>query len=214
MPNQPADLPASFFRREDESDDALFYSVPRLVTHIDDATITELTRYYRESLPPGQRILDLMSSWISHLPGDVDYGHVTGLGMNAQELAANPRLDEARVQDLNRDPLLPFADAAFDAVLIAVSVQYLVRPFEVFAEIGRVLAPGGGCIVAMSHRLFPSKAIYAFQVLPADERCRVVAAYMSQGGMDDVTIIDRSPPGADPLWIVHGRRSSEVGAIT
>jgi SAM-dependent methyltransferase len=202
-------LPSSFFRRQDESDDALFYAAPRLVTHIDDATIAALTAYYRECLEPADRILDLMSSWISHLPEDVRYRQVVGLGMNDAELAANPRLDEARVQNLNMDPALPFADSAFDAVLIAVSVQYLIRPFEVFAEIGRVLAPGGQCVVAMSHRLFPTKAIYAFQVLSADERCRVVSAYLEQGaGMDDVAVIDRSPAGADPLWIVHGRAAS------
>ncbi len=211
MPDQPPGLPESFFRRQDESDDALFYAAPRLVTHIDDATIDALTRYYRETLAPGQRILDLMSSWISHLPEDVAYGHVAGLGMNAEELRANPRLDDARVQDLNRRPTLPFGDAAFDAVLIAVSVQYLTRPFEVFAEIGRVLAPGGLCIVSMSHRLFPTKAIYAFHVLSARERCEVVSAYLSQGaGIDDIAVVDRSPPAADPLWIVQGRRSGSA----
>lgn len=209
MANRAPDLPASFFRRQDESDDALFYSTPRLVTHIDDATIGALTHYYRETLAPGQRILDLMSSWVSHLPDDVEYGHVAGLGMNAEELTANPRLNEARVHDLNRNPELPFADAAFEAVLIAVSVQYLIRPFEVFAEIGRVLAPGGQCIVAMSHRLFPTKAIHAFQALSADERCRVVAAYLDRGaGMEDIAVIDRSPPNADPLWIVCGSHGS------
>lgn len=197
--------PAAFFRRQDESDDALFYAVPRLVTHIDDATIAALTQYYLETLDPRDRVLDLMSSWISHLPEEVAYRHVTGLGMNAEELAANPRLDRALVHDLNREPLFPFDDDSFEAVLIAVSVQYLVRPFEVFAEIGRVLAPGGRCIVAMSHRLFPTKAIYAFHVLSRDERCGVVEAYLRRGaGIDDVLIADRSPAGADPLWIVCG----------
>jgi SAM-dependent methyltransferase len=127
--------------------------------------------------------------------------------MNAAELTANPRLDHALVQDLNRQPALSFADASFEAVLIAVSVQYLVRPFEVFAEIGRVLAPGGRCVAAMSHRLFPTKAIYAFQVLSGDERCRLVAAYLSQGaGITQVESLDRSPPRGDPLWIVTGTK--------
>jgi SAM-dependent methyltransferase len=205
---EPPALPPDFFRRQDESDDAEFYAVPRFARHIDDATIAALTGYYREVLHPNHRILDLMSSWISHLPEDVRFANVTGLGMNAAELAANTRLDDALVQDLNRRPVLPFPDASFDAVLIAVSVQYLTRPFDVFAEIGRVLAPGGLCAVAMSHRLFPTKAIQAFHVLSGEERCRVVAAYLGRGaGIEDVEAIDRSPPGSDPLWIVAGRRS-------
>jgi SAM-dependent methyltransferase len=200
-------LPERLFERQDDSDDAEFYAHPRFTTHIDDATIDALTAYYREALAPADRVLDLMSSWISHLPEEVAYRHVTGLGMNDAELVANPRLDRHLVQDLNANPALPFGDAEFDAVLIAVSVQYLIRPLEVFAEIARVLAPGGRCIVAMSHRLFPTKAIHAFQVLPANERCRLVAAYLgSSGAFRDIETLDRSPPRADPLWIVTGLR--------
>ncbi|MEQ8858883.1 MAG: methyltransferase domain-containing protein [Pseudomonadales bacterium] len=201
----PPELPAAFFARQDESDDAEFYREPRFVTHIDDVTIAALTQYYREHLAPEHRVLDLMSSWISHLPEEVRYRSVTGHGMNAEELAANPRLDDYQVQNLNQNPTLPFSDGAFDAVLIAVSVQYLTRPFEVFAEIGRVLAPDGQCIVAMSHRLFPTKAVYAFHVLSGEERCRVVAAYLDAAGVfETIRSVDRSPPQGDPLWIVHG----------
>jgi SAM-dependent methyltransferase len=211
MANGSSNLPPEFFRRQDESDDGAFYAVPRLVTHIDDVTIEALTRYYREILEPPHRILDLMSSWVSHLPEDIAYRRIAGLGMNAEELAANPRLDEAVVQDLNGKPTLPFDDAAFDAVLIAVSVQYLTRPFEVFAEVGRVLSPGGVCVVAMSHRLFPTKAIYAFRALSPDDRCRVVESYLRLGaGMEAVEFVDRSPASGDPLWIVVGRRSAQA----
>ncbi len=207
-------LPPEFFRRQDESDDGAFYALPRLVTHIDDVTIAALTGYYRETLEPRHRVLDLMSSWVSHLPDDINYRHVAGLGMNHEELAANPRLDEAVVQDLNQNPILPFADAAFDAVLIAVSVQYLIRPFEVFAEIGRVLAPGGTCVVAMSHRLFPTKAIYAFRALSPADRCRVVESYLRLGaGMQDIRSIDRSPDSGDPLWIVVGGATGPAGRV-
>jgi len=199
-------LPAKFFEREDESPDDAFYKAPRFTTHIDNETIGTLTAFYGEVLAPSDRVLDLMSSWVSHLPHRVRYRHVAGHGMNHAELARNPRLDEYRVANLNEEPALPWQDDSFDAVLIAVSIQYLVRPFEVFAEIGRVLAPGGQCIVAMSHRLFPTKAIYAFKVLPPADRCRLVASYMSLGGdLVDIESIDRSPPNADPLWIVRGQ---------
>jgi SAM-dependent methyltransferase len=201
-------LPEALLARVDPSDDALFYSAPRLVVHIDLPTIAALTDFYRERLPPGAELLDLMSSWVSHLPEDVSYARVAGLGMNARELAANPRLDEWRVHDLNRDPDLPWPDASFDAVLNAVSVQYLVRPLEVFASVARVLRPGGLSLVAMSHRCFPTKAIRAFHYLDGPGRLELVGRYHeATGRFDPPERIDRSPRGADPLWIVCARRN-------
>lgn len=201
-------LPEGFFVREDESDDSAFYELPRFTTHIDDATIAALTGFYRETLKPSWRILDLMSSWISHLPNEIRYRHVSGHGMNEKELARNERLDDYWVQDLNQNPRLPCPDAAYDAVLIAVSIQYLTRPFEVFEEIGRVLHKEGICIVAMSHRLFPEKAIQAFKILPPVERTHMVASYMEKAGcFGNIEQIDRSPRNADPLWLVTGKRN-------
>ena len=202
------ELPEYLFARQDESNDEDFYSIPRFVTHIDDATIDALTQYYREILKPEHKVLDLMSSWISHLPVDESYRHVAGLGMNQEELDRNPRLDGRQVQNLNSDPTMPFASESFDAVLIAVSVQYLTQPLQVFGEIARVLRPEGHCIVGMSHRLFPTKAIYAFHSMSAADRVSLVSHYMQQTGViTEVEFLDRSPPSADPLWIVHGRKS-------
>ena len=210
-PDDDAAFPEAFFQRQDESDDALFYSQPRFVTHIDDVTIAALTAFYGECLQPEDRVLDLMSSWVSHLPESVAYRHVAGVGMNAEELRANPRLDRWLVQDLNHNPVLPFDDAEFDAVLIAVSIQYLVRPLDVFAQIARVLAPGGRCVVAMSHRLFPTKAIRAFHVLSRDQRFQVVSEYMRRGGgIDVIETLDRSPLHGDPLWIVTGTKGPDA----
>jgi SAM-dependent methyltransferase len=209
MGNEP--LPPALLARQDVSDDALFYALPRFVVHIDVPTIAALTSYYREVLPVGSRILDLMSSWVSHLPDDVAYARVAGLGMNADELRANPRLDEWRVHDLNREPELPWPDRSFDAVLNAVSVQYLARPVEVFASVARVLVPGGLSVVAMSHRCFPTKAIRAFHFLDAAARMELVSRYHElAGGFEPAQRIDRSPPGADPLWIVCARRAMKV----
>ena len=202
-------LPPHATERIDESPDADFYRVARLVVHIDEATIAALTAFYGEILSPGADVLDLMSSWVSHLPASPDLGRVAGLGMNAEELAANPRLTEHAVQDLNRTPVLPYDDASFDFVLNAVSVQYLARPHEVFAEVGRVLRPGGRSVVAMSHRCFPTKAIRAFHVPGATERFRLVEAYHAEcGRFEDIESIDRSPDDADPLWIVTATRGA------
>ena len=205
-------FPAGFFDRVDASADAEFYAPPRLVTHIDDETIEALTGLYRELIPKGARLLDLMSSWVSHLP-DVPYARVAGLGMNAEELARNPRLDEWVVHDLNAEPELPYPDASFDAVLNAVSIQYLVRPVEVFESVRRVLRPEGLSIVATSHRLFPTKAIRGWQILSPPDRVRLVTSYFARaGGYEPARFLDRSPASGDPLWIICATRAPTARA--
>jgi len=207
MSTEP-ELPRSFFDREDESDDSRFYSMPRFVVHIDPETIAALTRVYRELLPLRGAILDLMTSWVSHLPEEGEFARVAGLGMNAMELAKNPRLTDYVVQDLNRQPELPYDTDSFDAIVNAVSVQYLTHPVEVFRSCARVLRPGGLHIVALSHRCFPTKAIRAWHVLPPRQRPEVVRTYFGNaGGYDKPTMLDRSPEGADPLWVVMARRT-------
>lgn len=202
----PLEFPTGFFDRQDESDDARFYAQPRLVVHIDAATILALTQAYRELLPHGD-VLDLMSSWVSHLPEEVAFGRVAGLGMNAMELARNTRLSDHVVHDLNRVPELPYADASFDAVVNAVSIQYLTRPVEVFRSVARVLRPGGLHVVATSHRCFPTKAVRAWHGLPPRERSEVLKRYFANAeGYDEPELWDRSPAAADPLWLVWARR--------
>jgi SAM-dependent methyltransferase len=205
----PADpFPPDFFRRMDESPDAEFYGEPRFVTHIDDATIAALTQVYREMIPSGSTVLDLMSSWVSHLPPDVQYGRVAGLGMNRQELERNPQLTDFVVHDLNVTPELPFPDGAFDAVVNAVSIQYLTRPVAVIASVRRVLKPGGLHIIATSHRLFPTKAVAVWQSTEPDERLRLIGAYFQFArGWGEPCILDRSPANADPLWVAYATRS-------
>jgi hypothetical protein len=198
-------FPPGFFDRADESADDQFYREARLVTHIDDATIDAIREAYAELLPSGAAVLDLMSSWISHLPPSA-YERVSGLGMNEHELVANPQLDDHVVHDLNREPELPYTDRSFDAVLNAVSIQYLTRPVDVYASVRRVLRPGGLAIVATSHRIFPTKAIRGWQQLQPVDRPRLVAHYLQEaGGYEAAEILDRSPAGADPLWLVCAR---------
>ena len=197
-------LPENFFERIDTSPDDEFYREPRFVQHIDEATIEALTGWYREFLFEGADVLDLMSSWVSHYPSEVTLGRVAGLGMNAAELDANPRLTERCVHDLNQEPELPFDAAAFDRATIAVSVQYLVRPVETMRAVTRVLRPGGRLGIAVSHRMFPTKAVRAFHQLPPEERVRLVGAYLVLGGFRNVAFVDRSPPEGDPLWILTG----------
>ena len=197
-------LRQELFKRMDESPDALFYEVPRLVTHIDDAAIAAVTQLYRDYFPVGGAILDLMSSWVSHLPEEVTYRRVVGLGMNAAELAANSRLHTRVVQDLNEDPHLPFADGEFDAGGICVSVDYLIHPVEVLRECGRVIIPGGPLVITFSNRCFPTKAIAAWQMLDDEGHQRLVEQFFeAAGNWTQITPLDRSPGlGHDPLYAV------------
>ncbi|KAL7140661.1 hypothetical protein ABFS83_08G003500 [Erythranthe nasuta] len=157
--------------------DREFYAYPRLVTHVDNKFISKLTDLYREILRPEMEILDLMSSWVSHLPQEVNYNKVVGHGLNAEELSRNPRLDYFFVKDLNIDQQLQMQNDTFDAVLCTVSVQYLQQPEKVFAEIFRVLRPGGVLVVSFSNRLFYEKAISAWRDGTAYSRVQLVVEY-------------------------------------
>ena len=200
-----------FFDRVDASEDELFYAVPRLVAHIDDQARTSLAAHYAEVLTPGTAILDLMSSFVSHLPAEVAFAAVTGLGMNAVELDANPQLTERVVHNLNREPRLPFADAAFDACLIAVSIQYLTQPGAVLADVGRVLKPAAPCIVSFSNRMFPTKAVAVWRAIGDRDHAGLIAAYFDAAGgfAEPAFAALQSPTGmSDPLYVVTARRKA------
>jgi hypothetical protein len=203
MEQLPA-LPEWAFDKADTSPDSDFYVFPRFVTHIDDDAIAAVTAAYRATFPSDGSILDLMGSWVSHLPKDVNYTSVIGHGMNAEELAANPRLTRWFVQDLNADPVLPLDDASFDGATLCVSVQYLQRPVEVFQQVARVLRPGAPFVVSFSNRCFPTKAVAIWQALPGPEQQRLVAAYMAASGFVDITSRTSTPATGDPLWVVVG----------
>ncbi|MDN3568650.1 class I SAM-dependent methyltransferase [Paeniroseomonas aquatica] len=203
------DLPPRAFAKADPSPDAAFYAEPRFVTHIDDGAIAAVTGLYRALFPAGGTVLDLMSSWVSHLPEEVAYGTVIGHGMNAAELAANPRLDRWFVQDLNQEPGLPLADASVDAAGLCVSVQYLQRPVEVLREVARVLRPGGTVAITFSNRCFPTKAVAIWQGLGGPDQCALVSHYLRRAGFAAVEARELASPqrwGGDPLWAVTGRR--------
>ena len=204
MSNDPV-LPAGAFDKPDQGDDLAFYASARLVTHIDEGAVTALTRFYRSELPAEARVLDLMSSWVSHLPDDRYYAEVVGHGMNADELAANPRLDRWFVQDLNTDPLLPLANGAFDAALCCVGIQYLQRPFEVFAEVKRALAAGAPFIVTYANRCFPTKAVAIWRSLDMPGQASLIGLYLERAGFKDIDVRVLSDGSrGDPLIAVVG----------
>ncbi|MBL8492147.1 MAG: methyltransferase domain-containing protein [Rhodocyclaceae bacterium] len=206
--------------RADEADDALFYAKARMVDHFDLAARGELRELHGKLLVPGMRVLDLMAGWNSHLP-DIDLA-VTGLGMNAEELTANPRLAAWIVRDLNAVSVLPFADRSFDAVLCSLSVEYLLHPVRVLAECARVLRTGGPLAVSFTDRWFPPKVTRLWRNLMPFERLGWVLGLLAGTGAfeglasetvrgwprpADDKYIDMTPL-ADPLYLAWGRRSA------
>lgn len=203
--------PAERFKL-DPADDSLFYAEPRFVQHLDGAFRARLTLLYRQRLPPCAVVLDLMSSWVSHLPDDLTYEEVIGHGLNAQELAANPRLNRYWVQDLNRDQRLPLADASVDAALIVAGWQYLQYPEAVAAELLRVLRPGGQLIVAFSNRMFFSKAPQVWTDGSDRDHLAVVARVLMAQGWPRPQLIAEATRAEGPLgWI--GARGDPFFAV-
>jgi SAM-dependent methyltransferase len=204
-------LPEEALRRYDETPDEEFYKVPRLVTHIDEWAIAAVTQLYREFLPEGGTILDLMSSWVSHLPPEIVYERVVGLGMNEEELRRNDRLESYVVQNLNTDPRLPFRDGEFDGASICVSIDYLTRPVEVLREIGRVLKAGSSIIITFSNRCFPTKAVAVWHQLDDRGHMKLVERYLQEARtFRNIRSLDRSPGRlfSDPLYAVIGESTA------
>lgn len=202
-------FPAEYFNKQDSSDDSLFYAFPRKVVHIDDGAIQALSAQFAQILPPNATVLDLMSSWRSHLPESVQRQRVVGLGMNGDEMADNPALDKFVVQNLNQSPLLPFEDATFDAAICTVSVQYLQQPVAVFREVGRVCKPGAPFVVSFSNRCFPTKAVAVWLAMSDNQHMALVARYFEDAGnWTDIQAWAKPPArGADPLYIVWAKKN-------
>jgi SAM-dependent methyltransferase len=210
----PIHLQPEFFRRLDDSDDELFYLEPRFVVHIDAAAIATVGEIYLSRLPRGGQILDLMSSWRSHLPPDLRPARVVGLGLNRSEMADNSALTEIVTHNLNRIAQLPFDDESFDGAVLTVSVQYLIHPLEVFAEVGRVLKSGAPFIVTFSNRMFPTKAVAIWVNASARQRVELVDYYFTRSAaFEKIETVDRSSGESDPLWAVIGYRRRRLGTF-
>ena len=204
-------FPLGFFDRADPSRDSVFYSWPRLVTHLDDDAIAAVGALYDELGISGD-VLDLMSSWVSHFR--TPPARLTALGMNSDELDANPSAGVTVVHDLNAEPRLPFPDNSFDAVVCCVSIDYLTRPIEVFTEVARVLRPGGPFVCAFSNRCFPTKAIRGWLYADDEQRCEIVEKYFRLTGRWDEPRSQRRTPASHPgdpllaVWAHQARRAA------
>jgi hypothetical protein len=201
-------LPHDAFTKLDPEDDEIFYEPPRLVYHIDDGAIAALTGFYRTVLPAGGILLDLMSSWVSHLPSETEYADVIGHGMNKAELEANPRLSRWFIQNLNRDTRLPLADASVDAAMICVSIQYLQQPVAVLSDLARVLRPSGSLLISFSNRCFWTKAVTIWRMLDDEGHAALVEHYLRHAGFRQIEthrLAEWVEDVSDPMIAVVGR---------
>ncbi|MBW2514494.1 MAG: methyltransferase domain-containing protein, partial [Deltaproteobacteria bacterium] len=206
--------------RKDSTKDSFFYRNPRFTQHLDDTALSMVTNTYDRFMDDGMQVLDLMSSWQSHIPGRHRLKRLAGLGLNQSELERNYQLTESVVQDLNTEPQLPYADAAFDLIICTVSVEYLINPLAVFEDAARVLKPGGYMVITFSNRWFPTKAIRLWTELHEFERMGLVLEYFRRTqAFDDLhTYSMRGLPRphgdkyfperiySDPLYAVWGRK--------
>ena len=212
------------FERIDEEQDEAFYATPRLVVHVDQPAVQTISQALAYLLPPNAEILDLMSSWRSHLPPNLAPRRVVGLGMNGTEMGENDQLTEYVIHDLNEQPRLSFPDQSFDAAMNIVSVQYLTQPVEVFRDVRRVLRPGGPYVVIFSNRMFPTKAVRIWRESSEQGRVDLVRSYFEQaGGWADIQTIEGNRADSrgngvperlnwldlagDPVWVVAARRA-------
>lgn len=174
-----SDIP---FSRLDAEPDEQFYSQPRLTLEMDATAEQQITHLYQRLLRPETHVLDLMAGRFSHLPDTLKLASCVGLGMNQQELDANPRLTHTSVQDLNIRPSLPYEDASFDAVICSLSIEYLTNPFEVFAEVARILKPGCRFILTFSNQWQALKVIRLWEGCHEFERPGILLEYFIKTG--------------------------------
>jgi hypothetical protein len=201
-------LPQGAFGKIDTEEDEVFYEPPRLVYHIDENAVAALTQFYRTVLPSGGVLLDLMSSWVSHLPPEIDFAEVIAHGMNAEELAANPRISRWFVQNLNRDQRLPLADDSVDTAMICVSVQYLEQPVALLREVARVLRPASPLVISFSNRCFWTKAVAIWRALDDEGHAHLVERYLRAAGFERIEthrLAEWVEDVSDPMIAVVGR---------
>ena len=214
------------FSRLDEREDPLFYGKDRFVDHLDSLALSTVESLIGQLIiEESPVILDLMASWDSHIPEKVNPSRLVGLGLNDNELHKNKALSERIVQDLNRNPQLPFLDNNFDIVLNTVSIDYLTKPLEVFAEVGRVLKPGGLHLVIFSNRFFPEKVVKIWREAGEEERIILVQKYLDLGGGLDIptVFVSKGRPRpktdkyahlaipSDPVYAVYAEKKGGKG---
>ena len=174
----------SIYDREkiDTSDDQIFYQQPRYVHHLSEPFRSRLTSLYSEYLLKHHVILDLMSSWVSHLPTNIRYKKVIGHGLNEAELITNKRLDRFWIQNLNKTQNMPIEDSCIDVGLIVAGWQYLQYPEKVSLELSRIIKPDSFLIISFTNRAFWTKSPNIWTYSSEENRMEYVNSVLTSSG--------------------------------
>jgi SAM-dependent methyltransferase len=133
-------------------------------------------------LPPGGRILDLMTGAYSHIPPRIQSGRIVGLGLTEAALRQNSLLNEFIVHDVNANPRLPLPDHNFDAVTLVSGMAYVQQPVELLEDVARILRPGGLLAIVFGIVSFFDQTDAAWYSLDEDRRVDLVKAYLLKTG--------------------------------
>jgi SAM-dependent methyltransferase len=87
--------------------------------------------------------------------------------------------DELVAFDGDPSALLPFDAGAFDDVICSGAVSSMTRPLETFAEVARVLRPGGRFVCTFSGPPHAPAAIHGWMSTDDAGRVRIVRKYFS-----------------------------------
>ena len=174
----------------DIANDQIFYQQPRYVQHMSNSFRTRLTSLYSQYLLNHHVILDLMSSWVSHLPSNIKYKKVIGHGMNEAELSSNKRFDEFWIQNLNNTQNMPIEDSSIDVGLIVAGWQYLQYPEKVSLELSRIIKCDSLLMISFTNRAFWSKAPNIWTYSSEEKRIEYVSSVLSANGWTIEKIIN------------------------
>lgn len=171
----PADFPAGFFDRAPEQQ----YQASEL----DDAAVAAIRDLYSDLGIDG-RVLDLSGSSTGHF--DVPPDDLVAFG-------GDP------------DTKLPFGDDAFDDVLCSGGVGAFTRPRDTFAEVARVLRPGGHLVCTFASAIHVPGEIRGWVATDDAGRVRIVRSYFalaSAFGPAESDLRTSLTGSGDRLWAV------------
>ena len=213
MDRPAAPFPPGFFDRYDEQPDGVFYEPLRLVTHIDDGAIAAVGELYDRARADRRRA---RPDVVVGLPLPAAAGVADGARHERRRAGPQPDGDGGRRPRPQRRPAPAVRRRARSTPsTCCVSVDYLVRPVEVFADVARVLRPGGLFVCTFSNRCFPTKAIRGWlandDMRPAGHRARLLRGVGRRSPRRRWPTATRARPG-DPLYAVWAHAGRRDGA--
>ncbi|MBF0478323.1 MAG: hypothetical protein HQL26_02470 [Candidatus Omnitrophica bacterium] len=165
---------------------------------------------YSKYIPQGGRVLDLMSGYHTHIGENLNLNQAAGVGLNAYEMYANPKLTSFNLQDLNTNPKFPSDwNEHFDAVIMTSGIAYLTSPQDVFRSAAKTLKPGGVFMLAFDRHFLVPEAMPLWETFSNEERLAFVLKKLELAGGFKITEHKIYPQ--DGITIIVCRKSAISG---